>query len=29
MNYGSNIPRTLQCGETTVINAWDKYILEI
>ena len=29
MNYGSNIPRTLQRGETTVINAWDKYILEI
>ena len=29
MNYGSDIPRTLQRGGTTIINAWDKYILEI
>jgi len=29
MNYGSNVPRTIVRGETTVINAWDKYILEL
>lgn len=29
MNYGHDIPRTLQHGETTVINAWGKYLLEI
>ncbi len=29
MNYGSDIPRVTQRDGTTVINAWDKYILEI
>lgn len=29
MNYGHDVPRTLQHGETTVINAWNKYILEL
>ncbi len=29
MNYGFQIPRTMQRGETTVINAWGKYLLEI
>ena len=29
LNYGHDIPRTLQHGETTVINAWGKYILEL
>lgn len=29
MNYGHDVPRTMQHGDTTVINAWNKYILEI
>lgn len=29
MNYGHDVVRTMQHGETTVINAWNKYILEI
>lgn len=29
MNYGHQIPRTLQRGETTVINAWGRYLLDI
>ena len=29
MNYGHDIPRTLQRGATTVINAWGRYLLEL
>lgn len=29
MNYSHDAPRILQHGDTTVINAWGKYILEI
>jgi len=29
MNYGMDIPRTIQHGETTLINAYERYILEI
>ncbi|MBQ9647874.1 MAG: metallophosphoesterase family protein [Oscillospiraceae bacterium] len=29
MNYGANVPRVLTYGETTVINAFERYILEI
>lgn len=29
MNYGVDVPRIQQYGETTIINAWEKYILEI
>lgn len=29
MSYGQNIPRSLQRGETTIINAYERYIIEI
>lgn len=29
LNYGRNIPRVSRLGDTTVINAYEKYILEI
>lgn len=29
MNYGYDIPRSVQRGETTIINAWERYVLEI
>lgn len=29
LNYGADIPRLQQYGETTVINAYEKYLLEI
>ena len=29
VNYGANIPRVIQRGETTIINAYERYILEI
>ena len=29
LNYGADRPRTLQRGETTIINAYERYILEI
>jgi len=29
MNYSFGAPRTMQHGETQVINAWEKYLLEI
>jgi len=29
MRYGTGKPRILQCGETTLINACEKYLLEI
>ena len=29
MNYGCGAERTMQRGDTTVINAWGKYLLEI
>ena len=29
VNYRANIPRVLQRGETTIINAYERYILEI
>ena len=29
MNYARNIPRRLQHGKTTIINAWERYELEI
>ena len=29
MNYARNIPRRIQHGKTTVINAWERYELEI
>lgn len=28
-NYGMDVPRTLQCGDTTLINAYERYLLEI
>ena len=28
-SYGWNIPRILQYGSTTVINAYERYVLEI
>ena len=28
-NYGANVPRVLQRGETTIINAYERYMLEI
>ena len=29
MNYGHNIPRAVKRGDTTIINAWERYILEL
>ena len=29
MNYARNIPRRIQHGKTTIINAWERYELEI
>lgn len=29
LNYGCHIPRTHQYGQTTVLNAWERYILEL
>lgn len=29
MNYGLNIPRKVQRGCTTIINAWERYALEV
>ena len=29
MNYGQNIPRIIQRGPTQVVNAWDRYVLDI
>lgn len=29
MEYGRDIPRTLQRGETTIINAYERYVLEL
>ena len=29
MNYGRNVPRITQVGNTTVVNAYEKYILDI
>ncbi len=29
MNYGLHIPRTVQCGQTTILNAYGRYELEI
>lgn len=29
VNYGCNVPRVLHRGETTIINAYERYILEI
>ena len=29
VNYGANIPRVLQRGETTIINAYERYVLDI
>jgi Icc-related predicted phosphoesterase len=29
LNYGVDVPRIRQYGQTTVINAWERYILEI
>lgn len=29
MNYGRNIPRCIEYGQTKVINAWERYVLEI
>lgn len=29
MNYAASVPRVIQYGETTIINAWERYILEI
>ena len=28
-NYGADIPRTLQRGETTIINAYERYVLDL
>ncbi|MBQ7713512.1 MAG: metallophosphoesterase [Oscillospiraceae bacterium] len=28
-NYGADVPRVLRCGGTTVINAYERYVLEI
>lgn len=29
LSYGRDIPRTVQCGETTVVNACERYVLEL
>ena len=29
MNYGRDIPRQVQRGETTIINAWERFVLEV
>jgi Icc-related predicted phosphoesterase len=29
MDYGADIPRILHRGDTTIINAWERYVLEI
>ena len=29
LNYGADIPRELVCGETKIINAYERYVLEI
>ena len=29
MSYGANIPRLQQHGDTTLINAWERYILDV
>ena len=29
MNYGINIPRQVKRGDTTIINAWERYVLEV
>ncbi len=29
MNYGSNLPRTRKYGDTTLINCYEKYVIEI
>jgi len=29
MNYGADIPRLLQRGDTTIVNAWERYVVEI
>ena len=29
MNYGHDIPRAVKRGDTTIINAWERYILEL
>lgn len=28
-NYGANIPRVLRHGETTIINAYERYLLDV
>ena len=28
-NYGARIPRTIQRGETTIVNAYERYLIEI
>ena len=28
MNYGMNIPRTMQVGNTTIVNAYERYMIE-
>lgn len=29
MNYGHNIPRFVKYGETTIVNAWERCVLEV
>ena len=29
MSYGKDIPRTIQYGSTTVINGYERYILDL
>ena len=29
MNYGRDIPRKVQLGDTTIVNAWERYVLEV
>ena len=29
MNYGYDIPRRVQRGPTSIINAWERYVLEV
>lgn len=29
LNYGAEIPRVHQRGETTIVNAWERYVVEI
>ena len=29
MNYGRDIPRKVQLGGTTIVNAWERYVLEV